>query len=252
MNIKEFCQRVLRAQPLPPTASPPPPSVRGAVDASLTEGGGAQRRREWGLHHGAKRRKSYSLLSSVLCLLLPACSSLLNAPKVIPERFDLGLGSVETAQTATPVRPIPFELRAAPALDNSAMRYRLNYADPAKVMEYSRSRWAGTSGEILEQYLKIHLNQSDVRPQSAKRCRFDLELLRFEQVFTSVEVSHGLIIVHARLQSPGAGVLDESNHELTVPTPTPDASGGVKALAQAAEQLARELSQRFASQSCQN
>jgi cholesterol transport system auxiliary component len=182
-------------------------------------------------------------------VLLTACAPLFNPPNAPLERFDLGLGDVDTAAST---HPIPFELRAAPALDTPAMRYRLNYVDPTKVMEYSRSRWAGTSSEILEQYLKSHLSQQATRSQTVKRCRFDLELLRFEQVFASAEASQGTIIVRARLQSQGQGVLDESNLELTAPAPTSDASGGVKALALAADRLAQELSQRFAAQGCQN
>ena len=181
--------------------------------------------------------------------LLAACAPLLT-PKSAPQaRFDLGAGGVEAAADA---RPIAFELRAAPTLDTPAMRYRLNYADSTRVLEYSRARWAGTTTEILEQYLKSHLNQQATRSQNTKRCRFDLELLRFEQVFTSAEASLGAIIVRARLQSPGQGVLEESNLELTAPAPTPDANGGVKALALAADRLAQELSRRFAAQGCQN
>ena len=234
MRVKNFCQKAFwgfsyGAEPVPNT----PLSHKG---------------RAAGKHDGAKRRKPYSPLSSVLCLLLTACSPLLSQPDISPERFDLGLGSVDAATSA---RPIPFELRAAPALDTAAMRYRLNYADPTRVMEYSRSRWVGTASEILEQYLKSHLRQANTRSQNTKRCYFDLELLRFEQVFTSAEESHATLIVRARLQSPGQGVLDESNLELTAPASTPDASGGVKALARAAGRLAQTLSQRFAAEGCQ-
>jgi cholesterol transport system auxiliary component len=181
------------------------------------------------------------------CCLLSACAPLLQ-PSVAPERFDLGLGNMKTAALT---RPIPFELRAMSMLETSAMRYRLDYADPTRVREYAHSRWAGTPAEILGQYLKSHLNQypSDKRGAASKRCRYDLELLRFEQVFTSVETSHGLIVARARLKL-GADAPDESNLELTVPAPTPDASGGVKALAQAADRLAQELRQRFSAQDC--
>ncbi|GHU11616.1 lipoprotein [Betaproteobacteria bacterium] len=198
------------------------------------------------------RRRACALLRYMgfpAVFLLTACAPLLNPPSATPERFDLGLGNVETA---TPARPISFELRAAPALDTTAMRYRLNYADPTKVMEYSRARWAGTASEILEQYLKSHLQQANPRHPNTKHCRFDLELLRFEQVFTSVKESHATLIVRSRLQSPGQGVLDESNLELTAPAATPDASGGVRALALAADLLTRELRERFAAQGCQN
>ncbi|MDR1890038.1 MAG: PqiC family protein [Zoogloeaceae bacterium] len=233
--MKAFFCRVLRAQPRSSSA-------RGALKASLFE-------RDVGLRLWLARPAC--LLTTVL---LTACAPLLSPPNITPERFDLGLGGMEVtaAPTATTQRPIFFELRAAPALDTSAMRYRLNYADPTKVMEYSRSRWAGTPSEILEQYLKSHLNQPEARNQNAKLCRFDLELLRFEQVFTSVEESQGIIIVHARLQSPGVGVLDERRFELTASAPTPDAGGGVKALAQAADRLAQELNQRFAARGCGN
>jgi cholesterol transport system auxiliary component len=184
----------------------------------------------------------------VFFLLASACMPLLNPPTAMPERFDLGLGRVDAA---APMRPIPFVLRAAPSLDSSAIRYRLDYADPTKVMEYARSRWAGTPPEILEQYLKRHLNQAEARRQTAtKYCRFDLELLRFEQVFSSVEASHAIVSVRVRLKHPGEGVLDEQNLELTAPAPTPDASGGVKALAQAADQLAAALRQQFAAHDC--
>jgi cholesterol transport system auxiliary component len=180
------------------------------------------------------------------CFLLVACAPLLK-PSAAPERFDLGLGEMESVALA---RPIPFELRATPVLETSAMRYRLHYADPVKVREYARSRWAGTPAEILGQYLKSHLNQPGESGATSQPCRYTLELLRFEQVFTGVETSHALIVVQARLKRPGMDVPDERHLELTAPAPTPDANGGVKALAQAADRLARELRQRFSAQDC--
>ncbi|MDR0736942.1 MAG: ABC-type transport auxiliary lipoprotein family protein [Zoogloeaceae bacterium] len=183
-------------------------------------------------------RLFFPLLASVL---LTACLPAFTPPQSAPERFDLGAppGFGEAEAPPVSVRSMAFQLFPAPALENSFMRYRLNYADPARVQFYAYARWADTPGEILRLFLQERLFWAeDARPDA---CRLELELQRFEQVFVAPERSFGVLSVQARLRHPDTGIQAERRIDLSVVAPTPDAAGGVQALTEAAGRLTGEL-----------
>ncbi|MDR2626381.1 MAG: PqiC family protein [Zoogloeaceae bacterium] len=178
---------------------------------------------------------------SLASLLLAACLPAFTPPQSAPERFDLGAAPVFSGIEAPPIsaRSMGFHLFSAPALENNFMRYRLAYADPAKVQFYAHARWAGTPGDILRAFLQERLFWAEEAKPDV--CRLELELQRFEQVFITPEESFGALFVQARLRHPDTGVEAERRIDLSVAAPTPDAAGGVRALAEAAGRLAGEL-----------
>jgi cholesterol transport system auxiliary component len=191
-------------------------------------------------------RLFFLLLASALAACLPT----FTPPQVAPERFDLGAAPVfsPTEKPSASARSMAFQLFPVPALENNFMRYRLLYADPAKVQVYAYARWTNTPGEILRLFLQERLFWAeDAKPDV---CRLELELQRFEQIFTAPETSFGVLFAQARLRHPDMGIQTERRIDLNIAAPTPDAAGGVKALTEAAERLAGELQRWRGSAHC--
>ncbi|MDR3323545.1 MAG: ABC-type transport auxiliary lipoprotein family protein [Zoogloeaceae bacterium] len=150
------------------------------------------------------------------------------------QNFDLG----SSAPMPLTARPWRFQVEAGGELEMSAMRYRLAYADPAQVMAYAQSRWVAPPADILRRRLEDLLYwQTATIPD---QCVLQLELRRFEQVFVSPQESRGVLTARAVLRRGGKNV-DERLLTLEAAAPTPDAQGGVAALAAAADALAQSL-----------
>jgi cholesterol transport system auxiliary component len=174
-------------------------------------------------------------------LLLAGCLPAFTPPQSAPEHFDLGAAPVFQEADAPPVaaRSMAFDLSSAAALENNFMRYRLNYVDPARIRFYAYARWAGTPGEILRLFMQERLFWPE--GTAPDRCRLELEVQRFEQVFVAPEKSFGALSVQARLRHPDMGIQAERRFDLSIAAPTPDAAGGVKALGEAAGQLIEQM-----------
>ncbi|MCE1171687.1 MAG: hypothetical protein LWW84_10245 [Azovibrio sp.] len=170
-------------------------------------------------------------------LLLAACASPAYRNGSQPVAlFDLGPVAAPEGQA---VRPWRFSVSAGGGLEEVAMRYRLAYADPARVMEYAQSRWVGGPAELLQRRLESRLHWTGA--EAADACELYLELRRFEQVFSSSGASTGVLGVRAQLRRKTGAVVDEVLWTLEEAAPTPDAAGGVQALASAADRLAGML-----------
>lgn len=177
----------------------------------------------------------------LLCAALGACS--LTGGKrggdVAPAVYDLGVPPSRLA-TAPAVPPLAVEVRAPVWHDSPAIQYRLAYADPARLYDYSRARWAGPPASLVQQRLVQQLGLAPAGQGGAK-CLVRIDLDEFSQVFAAPQSSRG--VLHARL-----AVLDHSRRPLADtawrierPVPTPDSPGGAAALAAAADQLGRDL-----------
>ncbi|MDD3483139.1 hypothetical protein [Azovibrio restrictus] len=177
------------------------------------------------------------LILLLASLLLAACTSpaYRNGNQPVAQ-FDLG---PVAAPGGLSVRPWRFSVSAGGGLEDVAMRYRLAYADPARVMEYAQSRWVSGPAELLQRRLESRLYWTGA--QAADACELYLELRRFEQVFSSPVASTGVLGVRVLLRRKTGAVVDETLWTLEEPAPTPDAAGGVQALAGAADRLAGML-----------
>lgn len=152
---------------------------------------------------------------------------------------DLGLpaGRLPGAQ-----RPwvLAIEVRAPLWMDSLGINYRLAYVDASVLREYSRSRWAGPPGQLIEQRL---LQQLDGTPAGVVRgkCLLRLEIVEFSQVFSAPATSVGILRGRALWLDAGRRLLAEQPVDIAVPAPTADARGGVAALQESVEQLAGQL-----------
>ncbi len=155
------------------------------------------------------------------------------------------VGEVAYYDLLVPSRPFaPLKsLRAldvvAPSwLDSGALQYRLMYEDSGRRLAYSRSRWAASPAEMLEQALKRSL-QGD---STAGRCRLRLELVEFQQTFDSPLASRAVLAARASLYADeGKGILARQSFNLVRPADTADGPGGVKALSALAGDLEEGL-----------
>lgn len=180
---------------------------------------------------------SLALLPLLLCaLLLSGCMTPSYRNGAQPQaQFDLGPVPLPPAEA----RPWRLRIAARGGLEDTAMRYRLAYADAARVMEYAQSRWMNPPAEILQRRLEARLFSAP--GQARDYCQLQLELSRFEQVFDTASTSQGVLTVRAQLLHPRAGQVDERLFSAAAVAPSADAQGGVSALAQAADTLAARL-----------
>ncbi|MDR2637436.1 MAG: ABC-type transport auxiliary lipoprotein family protein [Zoogloeaceae bacterium] len=184
------------------------------------------------------------LLSLFAGFFLAACASLFPPPVPSVTLFDLGADSLPESGFDASRRAWLFELRAVPGLQSPAMRYRLEYAAPAgsaQVFAYAESQWSNPPAEILRRRLEGALSWP---AGTEDRCELFLHLQRFEQVFPAPDESYGILSLKARLWNRGKNRLeDEAQFTQKIPAPTPDAAGGVTALAEGAKRLAQDLRQ---------
>jgi len=171
-------------------------------------------------------------------LLLSACA--IRYDQGLIDEFDLDVGMVAKAGDDFR-RAWRFEVRSSSDLTSEAMRYRLEYQLPAgraQILTYARARWVSPPAEILRRHLAQHLFWPD---EADDRCYLILNLTRFEQIFSLPDTSRGEIALEAQLWNSRTGRMeDEARFFVTVEAPSPDAHGGVAALAEGATILARE------------
>lgn len=191
----------------------------------------------------------------LLFLTLSGCALPNQAAR--PALYDFGPGSL----TATPAEAEPrlpalaLDLvEASPALDSTAVLYRLAYADKQQLRPYALARWSMTPAQLLRQRLRQHLSQrrallspgdiSDGDTASPVLLRIELE--EFSQLFEAPDQSTGLLRLRASLTQPGPkGEKWLAQRSLTVQrrAPTADAPGGVRALTVATDAALQELDQ---------
>ncbi|HPW09453.1 MAG TPA: ABC-type transport auxiliary lipoprotein family protein, partial [Burkholderiaceae bacterium] len=102
---------------------------------------------------------AFFLLASAVALT--GCASLPDKP-VRAAVYDFGPGAI-AAQPANRMAPLPAmalaEIEASPALDSTAVLYRLTYADAQQLRPYAQARWSMTPAQLVRQRLREHLSQ---------------------------------------------------------------------------------------------
>ena len=136
--------------------------------------------------------------------------------------------------------PLAFEVRAPLWFDSMGIDYRLAYVDAARLREYAKARWAGPPAQMLQQRLVQQLGLS-LSGQGQARCLLRIEIAEFSQVFAAPDSSRGLLQGRAVLLDRTRRQLAELAVNIDKPAASPDARGGVGALAQAVDQLATDL-----------
>jgi cholesterol transport system auxiliary component len=176
--------------------------------------------------------------------------------------YDFGPGA--TAAQAVGPQPLPAlvlaDVDASGALDGSAVLYRLGYADPNQLRPYAHARWSAPPPQLIRQRLRQQLSREravlDLGEGAAlartggtapRVLRIDLE--EFSQVFDSQAQSWGLLRLRVTVMDSTPGgerLLAQRSFVSRQPAASPDAPGGVRALAAATDAAAEEIGQWLA------
>ncbi len=197
----------------------------------------------------------------IVALTLSGCSALPDKP-VRPTLYDFGPGKV-TLGPATEPAPLPALAldditTSGGALDNTALLYRLAYAEVQALRPYANARWSTPPAQLVRQRLReqlslrrpvfnardgVAINRSGV---ALLPLRLRLELEEFSQLFTAPDASTGVIRLRATLVAvtpSGEKFVDQRSVVVQRPAPTADAPGGVRALTAATDAAIEEIDQ---------
>lgn len=180
------------------------------------------------------------LLVIACCLLLAACyGGGRRGGDVALEIYDFGLPVSRFAE-----RPaggeLAVEVRAPLWFDSLGIGYRLAYAEPARLREYARARWAGPVAQLVQQRLMQRLALMPAG-QSRSRCVLRVDIDEFSQVFATPTVSKALLQARVQLLDRSRARLAGFDARIEKPAVAADSRGGVAALTAAVDQLAADL-----------
>jgi cholesterol transport system auxiliary component len=158
-----------------------------------------------------------------------------------------------------PLAPLALdEIEANGPLEaGTAVLYRLGYADAQQLRPYAQARWSMPPAQLVRQRLREQLGQRRTivsAGEGAAMLRSDgrqplvlrVQLLEFSQLFTAPAQSAGLVRLRATVVDnlpAGEQVLAQRQVIVQRPAATADAAGGVRALAEATDAAAAEMSQ---------
>lgn len=137
-------------------------------------------------------------------------------------------------------RRIALEVKAPLWLDGMGIGYRLAYSEPNRLREFARSRWAGPPAQMVQQRLEQRLGLTRAG-QGRADCVLRVEMTEFSQVFETPTRSFGVLLGKVVLFNRMRRPIGERPISLQQATESPDARGGVGALAKSVEQLATSL-----------
>lgn len=199
------------------------------------------------------------LLSACAALALAGCSAIPEKPGRAT-RYDFGPGPTAATPAAVPQTLAPLvlaEIETSSAWDGSALLYRLGYADGNQLLPYAQARWSAPPPQLIRQRLRELLSRQ--RPvldagESSALARADgkmprvlrLQLEEFSHWFETPRESWGLMRLRATLTEntpAGERLLAQRSVSVRRPAPSPDAAGGVRALAAATDAAAEEIAQ---------
>ncbi len=181
----------------------------------------------------------------VLLGLLQGCS-VLPKPASPALVYDFGPGIQVAPAVVGGAAPVLLaDVDTSPALDSTALVYRLLYSDDQQLRPYAQARWSMPPAQLLRQRLREQLGQNRavlVAGQgfipAANALTLRVELEEFSQVFDAVDKSYGLVRLRATLGRAGAqgdALLAQRSFVARLPSTTGDAPGGVRALTQATD-----------------
>lgn len=189
-------------------------------------------------------------------ILLAGCSAL-PEPPVRPVLYDFGPGQQAPAGAQAPLPPLALETVDHASLPDgvSAVYYRLAYADGQQLRPYQAARWSQPPQQLMREILQTRLGQrraiigtsgamATARVNGQPPMVLRVELEEFSHVFASPAHSAGLVRLRATLTQPSAQGENLVAQRLFVaqqPAATLDAPGGVRAIAQAADQVAQQV-----------
>lgn len=196
------------------------------------------------------RRSACTLLS--ISLLLGGCVH--GARSVVFRHYDLGTTVAATADDGHAASRTDKVLQIAalatpPWLAGTAMHYRLDYRNDQRLAAYAQSDWIAPPATLLESILRGAIAaggdwRAVIGPRDPAQADSSLHIRLddFSQVFSQPDDSVGVIDITATLiDNHDDHVIAQRHFHVEVAAPTPDASGGVKALGEAGRELAAQL-----------
>ncbi|MDT8363577.1 MAG: ABC-type transport auxiliary lipoprotein family protein [Nitrosomonas sp.] len=193
------------------------------------------------------------MLKYLVLLLLTGCTIAPKSPAPV-STFDFGpISRIESAQlpTFSSITLQVADVIAPTWLDTRAMRYRLAYHHPAQTHAYANNRWAASPASLLTERIKQHItswqNPSDRSGRNARpigNYTLAIELEEFIQVFETVDRSHAIVSLRARLveRDTRLPVAQKRFSRIQI-TPSADASGAAEAFIAISDHLTAELIQ---------
>jgi len=175
-------------------------------------------------------------LIAIPLVLLAACASQGKGTADIAI-YDLAGANAPSAAVAAAHAGLALELRLPVWLDSTAIIYRLAYADPQRVHQYARARWAGQPSPLLQQRLRQSLA---IAPGSAP-CTLRVELDEFSQVFDAAASSRAVLRGEVLLLGKGRAAQARMPLRVEHPAASADVAGGVHALAAVADAAAANI-----------
>lgn len=198
----------------------------------------------------------------ILLLVLALAGCTLPGQIARPAVYDFGPGELATPLAGSAISLAPLavaEIEAPPALDSTAVLYRLAYANVQQLQPYAMARWSMTPAQLIRQRLRERLGQRRAllspdaslasaasAPGGTPPLTLHLELEEFSQLFEAPSQSVGLLRLRATMvqASPGGEkLLAQRSVIVQRPAPTADAPGGVHALTAATGAAVQELEQ---------
>jgi ABC-type uncharacterized transport system auxiliary subunit len=151
--------------------------------------------------------------------------------------YDLGpLAETAPARSSS----MALEVRAPLWFDSMGIHYRLAYAEPARLREYARARWAGPPAQLIQLRLQRELAVEQAG-QSRTLCLLRLEIDEFSQVFTTPSDSHAVLQGRALWLDRGRNRLAERQINIERHAASGNSSGGVAALTASVAELGRQI-----------
>ena len=180
------------------------------------------------------------LLTLCCCFLLAACySGGKRGGEEALTVYDLGLPAFATSAVQLR-RDLALEVRTPLWMDSMGIEYRLLYAEPARLLNYTRARWAGPPSQLIQRRLARQLGLMPAG-QGAARCVLRVDIDVFAQVFDDPGTSRGRLQGQAQLFGSNRSLLATYGFKIEKPAPSADSRGGVAALTAAVDQLAGDL-----------
>jgi ABC-type uncharacterized transport system auxiliary subunit len=150
------------------------------------------------------------------------------------------LGPVELG--ASPVlrrQPVALEVRMPLWFDALGINYRLAYAEPARLREYARARWAGPPAQLIQQGLARELGLV-AAGQGRAVCLLRVDIDEFSQVFATPTSSRAVLQGRLQWLDHSRARLAERLINIEMPAGSNDSAGGVAALTAAVSELTRQ------------
>lgn len=194
-------------------------------------------------------RRAVPAILLVACLGLGGCALPLPDKPLRPAAWDLGpppvLAPATPADQGVPLALDPIE--APPAVDTSAILYRLLYADGSQQPRpYAQARWSMTPPQLVGQRLRqvLATRHPVLEPGTGLAAlQLRVELDEFAQVFSRPDASEGVVRLRVTAIAPArqGRLLGQRSFEARQPAPSADVAGGAQALRGATDEVLRQV-----------